>query len=122
MIYMGFLSEDNDLDWMRKWLMASRAIEEIAPPIVADELNKMDLAYRALRKSINGDDVKFEYKLHNPRYDAGTITIRGQNVIVVNPEWFSRAIELSSVWDAAPCLDGAVEISFSFYGITEKGV
>lgn len=75
--------------------------------------------YKVLKYLTKGTDAKVSYELHSPFKSMGSVTITGKNLIFRKTEWFMKAVELSANFEVYPKTNGAVEMNFTFHGLTK---
>lgn len=119
-----FLSDD-DVEEMINSLMTTigeQIAEEEERTAVArpHKIRQLSYTYRVLKyltKGMNG--VKVTYEVHKPYRSMGSVSVAGKHIVLRKPEWFMKAIELSSYFDVFPKEDGTVQMDFTFHDLTE---
>lgn len=73
--------------------------------------------YMVLKYLTKGTNAKVTYELYAPFDSVGSVTVSGKNLAFRKPDWFIKAIELSSNFEVYPKTNGTVEMNFTFHGL-----
>lgn len=74
--------------------------------------------YKVLKYLAKGTKAKVTYTLHEPYRSVGCVSVIGSDLMFSNSEWFLKAIELASNFEAYPKTNGTVQMNFTFHGLT----
>ena len=94
--------------------------EESRPALVNPiRISEVFTAYRLLNSALEGEKVMVTYKLHEPWKSAGSVSIIGEDLVILNTEAFARATRLASNLEAYSRTDGSICVTLTFYGLTK---
>lgn len=74
--------------------------------------------YKVLKYLTKGTKANVTYELHEPYKSMGSVSVVGANLLFRNAEWFMKAVELASNFEVYPKTNGAVQMNFTFHGLT----
>lgn len=117
----GFLDED-EADQMFDAIVrsiAEQAEEEdhkisVSNPIV---MQKLVYVYRALKYLYKDSEVEVSYILNKPYKSMGSVSVRGDHILIHNKALFLKLISLASNFDVYPKTDGTIQMDFTFHGL-----
>lgn len=117
-----FMTDDEVEEMMDALVMA--VAEQIAENesrtsiLNPDRLKEMQFTYKAMKYMTRGTNAKVSYKLNEPFQSMGSVSVTGKDIVIRKAEWFSKAVELASNFEAYPKADGTVCMTFTFHGLT----
>ena len=88
--------------------------------VVPKRLQQFAAAYNIMNHLTKVSGAKLTYEQHKPFVSVGVITIIGKNLQIRRPDLFVKAARLASNINIYPRTDGAVQIDFTFHGLTKS--
>lgn len=115
---------DDDVDAMLDDIMCElgkKIIEEDNKTAIVNPVRVQQVlyTYKLLRYITQGTNAKVTYELYSPLKSMGNVTVVGKNIVFKQHNWFIKAVEFASNFEAYPKLDGTVEMNFTFHGLTK---
>lgn len=83
-------------------------------------LRRVSLVYRVMKRITKGERIKISYEVNQPFISAGSITIVGKNIQIINPKLFVEAARLANTMEVYPKTDSTVQLDFGFDGLAKK--
>lgn len=83
-------------------------------------LHRISFVYRTMKRIVKGKKVKISYELNKPFISAGSITIVGKNIQIVNPKLFVEAAGLADTMEVYPKTNSTMQLDFGFDGLAKK--
>ncbi len=101
--------------------LGKKIIEEDNKTAVVNPIKVQQVlyTYKLLRYITQGTNAKVTYELYSPLKSMGSVTVVGKNIVFKQHNWFVKAIEFASNFEAYPKLDGTVEMNFTFHVLTK---
>lgn len=75
--------------------------------------------YKVIKYLTRGTKAKVTCELHKPYKSMGSVSVVGANLTFRNTEWFMKAVEFASNFEAYPKTDGTIQMNFTFHGLTQ---
>lgn len=117
-------STDEEVDEMLDDILRSLGEQIIAEDNKTAMINPIKAqqvmyTYKLLKYLTKNTGAKVTYELYSPLKSMGSVTVVGKNIVFQQHNWFFKAIEFASNFEAYPKLDGTVEMNFTFHGLTK---
>lgn len=62
-------------------------------------------------------DVVLSYKLHQPVYSMGSISLEGKSIGFADSKWFVRLAGLATNMEVYPLVNDSIRMTFTFHGV-----
>lgn len=114
-----FILKDEDME--KEW----QEYLEIISDIDAHPEEKKVIRYRQLQLGfviakhmmVSRDDVLLSYKLHQPVYSMGSISMEAKSLEFEDNKWFPRLAWLATNTEVYPLANGSIRMTFTFHGV-----
>ena len=88
--------------------------------VVPIKVKMVMYAYKILKHLTMGTEAKVTYKLNKPYKSMGSVSVVGRNLSICDTKEFVAVAKLASNLDIYPKTNGAIQIDFTFHGLTQK--
>ena len=89
--------------------------------INSKKVNQFGKIYELMKKLVKGEDAKIKRELHKPFPIAGTISITGEEIEIIQPQIFIMMMKKYATGiEIDTDMSGNIKIEATFYGIAER--